>query len=102
MESTRRSFEIGLVEEVLEEKLKKVAVDRDVTLFDVKVGYKLMVGSDKFRYSYIMSLDIEDGEHLMAQVDKYRENAGRNCGVRLVIQASYTAEKTSRKRSQSE
>ena len=105
MESTRRSFEIGLVEEVLEERLKKVAIDRDVTLFDVKVGYKLMAGSDKFRYTYIMSLDIEDGENLMAEVDKYRENAARNCGVRLVIQASYKAtavEKTSRKRSQSE
>ena len=50
MESTRHSFEVGLVEEAFEEKFKKVAIDRDVTLFDVKVGYKLMAGSDKLRY----------------------------------------------------
>ena len=47
------------------EKLRKVADSRDVELSEVKIGYKLKTGNEVFRYTYLKSLDIEEGEDLM-------------------------------------
>jgi hypothetical protein len=86
---TRRSFEIGAIEEILIEKREREARGRDVELVEVKIGYKLVQGSYSFRYTNLKSLDIEDGETLMVQLDRHRRDNSINSLYRLVVQVCY-------------